>query len=147
LKYETSSLKFSLSNINMPHTHVKLSQTGFQGRPHDDYEHAKIQSLNHDKPPAGSDKSHYLLAAVGELSAGEPVPVHHHGPAVLYIIEGELHIRDKDKPDEVTKLIAGDVIHIDQGSHHIFSTPNKAKTFGASYGPSHVHPEDYVVKK
>ena len=41
---------------------------------------------------------------------------------------GELHIKDESKPDEVTKVVAGDVIHIDQGSNSIFSSPNKAKS-------------------
>ena len=40
---------------------------------------------------------------------------------------GVLHIKEKSKPDEVTKLVAGDVIHIDRGSHLVLSTPNKAK--------------------
>ena len=39
---------------------------------------------------------------------------------------GELHAKDKSKP-EVTKLVAGDVIHVDRGSHLVLSTPNKAK--------------------
>ena len=40
---------------------------------------------------------------------------------------GVLHIKEKSKPDEVTKLVASDVIHIDRGSHLVLSTPNKAK--------------------
>ena len=39
---------------------------------------------------------------------------------------GELHIKD-ESTTEVTKLVAGDVIHIDQGSHNVFTSPNKAK--------------------
>jgi len=128
----------------MPHTHVEVSQTGFQGHPHDDYEHVKIHRLNEKLP---TDKSHYLEAVISEISAGEPVPAYYHGPAVLYLIEGELHIKDKSKPDEVTKLVAGDVIHIDEGSHCIFTSPNKAKMFGTGYSPSHLHAEDYIVKK
>jgi hypothetical protein len=72
----------------------------------------------------------------------------------------------KSKPDEVTKLVAGDVICIELGSHNTFTTPNKAKkgknknylfdrywfdtvatVFGVSYASSHLHPEDFVVKK
>ena len=40
---------------------------------------------------------------------------------------GELHIKDEFKPDEVTKLVASDVVHIDHGSHSIFTSPNRAK--------------------
>ena len=67
---------------------MELSQTGFQGRPHDDHEHVKVHRLNEKLP---TDKSHYLLASIAEISAGEPVPAHYHGPAVLYIIEGKLN--------------------------------------------------------
>jgi len=128
----------------MPHTHVEVSQTGFQGRPHEDHEHVKVHRLYEELP---TDKSHYLAAAIAEITVGEPVPAHYGGPAVLYMIEGELHIKDESKPDEVTKLVAGDVLHIDHGTHLVFSSPNKAKLFGALYGPSHLHPEDHIVKK
>jgi len=127
----------------MPHTHVELSQTGFQGRPIHDHEHFKVHRLNESVP---SEKSHYLLAAIGELTVGVPIPAHYHGPGVAYIIEGEVHFKDDSKPDEVTKLFAGDVIHIDHGTHNTFTTPNKAKLFGVSYAPSHLHAEDYVQK-
>ena len=40
---------------------------------------------------------------------------------------GELHVTDESKPGEITKLFAGDVIHVDYGSRNIFSSPNKAK--------------------
>ena len=40
---------------------------------------------------------------------------------------GELHVKDESKPDEVTKIVAGDVIHVDHGSHVIYSSPNKAR--------------------
>jgi len=128
----------------MPHTHVELSQTGFQGRPHDEHEHFKLHRLNEKLP---TDKSHYLMAAIADISAGEPVPAHYPGPTVMYVVEGELHFKDNSKPDEVAKLVAGDVIHIDDGSYNTLSSPNKAKVFGVSYGPSHLHPDDYVVKK
>jgi len=128
----------------MPHKHVPLSQTGFQGVQHDDYEHVKIQRLYERLP---TEKSHHLLAAVSTITQGEPLPVHYHGPAVMYIIEGELHVKDKSKPDKVTKLFAGDVLHIDNGSNIIYTTPNKAKTFATSYAPTNLHAEDYVVKK
>jgi len=128
----------------MPHKHVELSQTGFQGRPHDDYEHVKFHRLNENVP---TDESHHLMAAIGEVSAGEPIPAHYHGPTVGYVIEGELYVDDESKPGEITKLVAGDVIHIDEGTHLTFSTPNKAKLLGVSYAPSHLHVEDYVVKK
>ena len=32
------------------------------------------------------------MAAIGEISAGEPVPVHYPGPAVVYVIEGTLNM-------------------------------------------------------
>ena len=82
---------------------------------------------------------------------------------------GELHIKDDSKPDEVTKLVAGDIIHIDYGTHNTLTTltgakrkflffsfklliwwiliPLSATVFGVSYAPSHLHPEDYVKKK
>ena len=40
---------------------------------------------------------------------------------------GEVHVKDDSKPDEATKLVAGDVLHIDHGSHNTATTPNKAK--------------------
>ena len=40
---------------------------------------------------------------------------------------GEVHVKDESKPEEVSKLVTGDVIHIESGSHNNFSTPNKAK--------------------
>jgi uncharacterized cupin superfamily protein len=40
---------------------------------------------------------------------------------------GEVHFTDDSKPDEVTKLVTGDVLHIDHGTHNTFTTPNKAK--------------------
>ena len=40
---------------------------------------------------------------------------------------GELHINDESTPDKVTKLVAGDVIHIDQESRLTLSSPNKGK--------------------
>ena len=86
------------------------------------------------------------MAAVVEISPGEPVPAHYPGPAVGYIIEGmlnmfrsmvymlnwpdcigEVHLKDDSKPDEVIKLVAGDVLHIENGTHNTFTTPNKAK--------------------
>jgi len=127
----------------MPHTHIDLSETGIQGRPHDDHEHLKIHRLHESLP---TDKPHYLLAALGEITAGVPVPAHYPGPALAYIIEGEVHFTDDSKPGEVTKVIAGDVIHIEQDSHITFSSPNKAKMFGVTYAPSHMHPEDFVKK-
>jgi len=129
----------------MPHSHVELSKTGFQGfSPLDDHKNLKIHSLN-EPPP--KDKSHYLLVAIAEVSPGGPVPVQYPGPSVGYVIEGELHVTDKSKPGEVTKLVAGDVIHTDKGSHLTFSSPNKALVFDVSYAPLNINPEDYVVKE
>ena len=42
-----------------------------------------------------------------------------------YIGEGQ--VDDESKPGEVTKLVAGDVIHVDHGSRVTLSSPNKAK--------------------
>ena len=41
---------------------------------------------------------------------------------------GEIHFTDDSKPDEVTKLVTGDVIHIEPDSHITFSSPSKAKS-------------------
>jgi hypothetical protein len=41
---------------------------------------------------------------------------------------GELHLKDESTPDKVSKLIAGDVVNIDHGSYHSFTTPNKARS-------------------
>ena len=38
-----------------------------------------------------------------------------------------MHFKEDSKPDEVTKLFAGDVVHIEEGSHNTLITPNKAK--------------------
>ena len=65
--------------------HVEVSQTGFQGRPHEDYDHLKIHRLNESLP---TDTSHYLMAVFGEFREGEPIPAKYPGPAVAYIIEG-----------------------------------------------------------
>ena len=41
---------------------------------------------------------------------------------------GDVHFTDDSKPDEVTKLVADDVLHIDQGTHNTFTiTPDKDK--------------------
>ena len=73
--------------------HVEVSQTGFQGQPHDDYDHLKFHKLHETLP---TDKSHYLMAILGEIHAGEPVPAHYPGPTAAYVIEGkdvlEVHI-------------------------------------------------------
>ena len=68
--------------------HVELSKTGFQGRSHDDHEHLKIHRLN--KSP--TDKSHYLVATIIEITVGVPVPAYSHGPTVVYVIEGTLNL-------------------------------------------------------
>jgi len=129
----------------MPHKHVEVSQTGFQGRPHEDYDHVKIHRLNESLP---TDTSHYLMAALGEVHEGEPVPAQYPGPAVAYVIEGELHVEDASKPGEVIKLVAGDVIHVEYGSRNTFTCPaGICKVFGVTYAPSTHHPEDYIVKK
>ena len=65
--------------------HVEVSQTGFQGRPHEDYDHLKVYRLNESLP---TDTSHYLMAALAEFHEGEPVPAQYPGSAVAYIIEG-----------------------------------------------------------
>ena len=41
---------------------------------------------------------------------------------------GEVHFSDDSKPDEVTKLVTGDVIHIEHGTHNTLTTPSKAKS-------------------
>ena len=46
-------------------------------------------------------------------------------PHFAYI--GEIHFEDKSKPGEITKLVAGDVLHIDQGMSYIITTPKYAK--------------------
>ena len=36
---------------------------------------------------------------------------------------GQLHVTDASKPGEVTKLVAGDVLHIEPGSHLTLTSP------------------------
>jgi hypothetical protein len=88
------------------------------------------------------------MASICEIHAGEPVPAHYPGPTVAYIIEGtfehvlkvwviclnssdyyigEVHVTDESKPGEITKLVAGDVIHVDHDSRNTFGSPDKAK--------------------
>ena len=40
---------------------------------------------------------------------------------------GEVHLNEKSKP-EVTKLVAGDVLHIDEGSYITWSSPSKGRS-------------------
>jgi len=123
----------------MPHKHVESSQTGFQGVPHEDYNQLKVHRLYEDRP---TDKSHYLMTWFGEIHAGQPVFGHFFGPTVMYIIEGEFHLEDKSKPGQITKLAAGDVIHIDEDSYMTWTSPNKGKAFAVCYAPTTAHPED-----
>ena len=69
--------------------HVELSKTGFQGRPHDEHEHIKFHRLYESLP---TDKSHYLVTAIAEVTPGVPIPAYYHGPTVFYIIEGTLNM-------------------------------------------------------
>ena len=103
----------------------------------------KMHRLNESLPV---DKSHYLLAVIIEVDAGKPIPAYYHGPTVGYLIEGrsnvfrslviywtdwttgEVHFEDESKPGEVTKVVAGDVIHLDHETRVIFSTPTKGKS-------------------
>jgi hypothetical protein len=39
---------------------------------------------------------------------------------------GEFHLDEKSKP-EITKLVAGDVIHIDEDSYITWTSPSKGK--------------------
>ena len=39
---------------------------------------------------------------------------------------GEFHLEEKSKP-EITKLVAGDVLHIDEASYITWTSPNKGK--------------------
>jgi len=136
---------YRLNNIHVPaHTHIETSKTGFQGEPHQHHEHFKVHRLNDGLP---TDKSHYLGAIIAELHAGEPVPGNFVGPVVVYVIEGELHVVDNSKPDEVAKLVAGDVIHYEAGTTNLSSSPSKCKVLGVTYVPSHLHPDDQVVEK
>ena len=81
-----------------------------------------------------------------------------------------MHYKDESKPDdsEIIKVVAGDVIHIDHESYYTLTSPNIARSknkiiqiaylidtdsthfpqaFCAAYIPSHIHPEDFVIKK
>jgi uncharacterized cupin superfamily protein len=40
---------------------------------------------------------------------------------------GELHVEDESKPGEVSKLVAGDVLHINEGSYNTWSSPDKTR--------------------
>ena len=46
----------------------------------------------------------------------------------MHIHVGEIHVVDNLKPGEVTKLSAGDVIHFEEGTANVSTTPvGKAK--------------------
>ena len=78
-----------------------------------------------------------------EIHAGEPILVHFFGPTVVYTIEGsevlytsveltqyilgEFFIEEKFKPDQITKLVAGDVFHMDEASYLTWTSPNGGK--------------------
>ena len=46
---------------------------------------------------------------------------------------GEAHFKEDSKPDEIVKLFAGDVIHIEEGSNYTFTSPTGAKRKIKSY--------------
>jgi len=125
----------------MPHTHVESSKTGFQGVTHDEHNHLKVHRLYESRPV---NKSHYLMTWFAEIEVGHPILGNFFGPTVVYIIEGEFHLEEKSKP-EITKLVAGDVIHIDEDSYITWASPNKGKAFAVSYAPTTAHPEDIVL--
>ena len=74
-------------------------------------------------------------------------------------------MEDKSKPDQITKLVAGDVIHIDEASYINWSSPNGgtsklykdivcevlirccAIAFGVACDPTNAHPEDIVRRE
>ena len=79
------------------------------------------------------------MAALGEYHEGEPISAQFPDPTVAYIIEGmyrkygiicieltpyigQVQVEDASKPGEVTKLVAGDVLHIEQGSRNTFTS-------------------------
>ena len=43
-----------------------------------------------------------------------------------YIL-GEFHLEDKSKPGQIFKLVAGDVLHMDEGSDIIWASPTGGK--------------------
>jgi len=122
----------------MPHKHIETSKTGIQGVTHDDHKNLKMHRLYEDRPV---DKSHYMMTWFGEIEGGHPILARFFGPTVIYIIEGEFHLEEKSKP-EITKLVAGDVLHIDEDSYIHWASPNKGKAFAVCYAPTTVHPED-----
>jgi hypothetical protein len=126
----------------MPHTHIETSTTGFQGVPHDDHNNLKIHRLYDERPV---DKSHYMMTWFGEIDAGHPILGHFFGPTVIYIVEGEFQL-DEKSTGKITKLVTGDVLHIDQESYITWSSPSKGKAFAVSYAPTTAHPEDIVVQ-
>jgi len=143
-RFNSRILTCSVTGINMPHKHIETSQTGFQGVPHVDHKQLKVHRLNEDRP---IDKSHYMMTWFGEIHGGEPILGHFFGPSVFYTIEGEFHLEDKSKPGQIFKLIAGDVLHIDEGSDILWASPTGGKGFGVCYAPSTLHPEDLPAKK
>jgi len=40
---------------------------------------------------------------------------------------GEFAVEDKAKPGQISKLVAGDVLHVDEGSQLNWSSPTKGK--------------------
>ena len=40
---------------------------------------------------------------------------------------GEFLVKEKSKPDQITKLVAGDVLHVDEASYLTWTSPNRGK--------------------
>ena len=41
---------------------------------------------------------------------------------------GEFQVEDKSKPDRIMKLVAGDVLNIDEASDFTWASPNRGKS-------------------
>ena len=46
---------------------------------------------------------------------------------LIAINKGEIHVEDNTEPGNITKLVAGDVIHFEEGTRNISTTPGKGK--------------------
>jgi hypothetical protein len=107
----------------------------------------KVHRLNDGAFP--TDKSHYLAAVSSSFTLASP-SLHTSLPQVLCMSSrvgntgicgsmvyvelitmhtyiGEIHIVDNASPDKTTKLVAGDVIHFEEVTSNITTTPSKGK--------------------
>ncbi|KAG8923483.1 hypothetical protein FRC02_011112 [Tulasnella sp. 418] len=78
------------------------------------------------------DVNHPMVAAFFRMQQGETLRWTYPGNEFCLILEGELHMRDTENPDQIHRLKAGDVARADKGTVATFSTPSHAKGFVVS---------------